>query len=119
MYFVYIVQCRDGLYYTGVTNDLEKRLNEHNSGLFDGFTSTRLPVTLVYHQSFQFVDDAIRAEKQIKGWSRDKKEALINGDFEGLKLLSKSKSGRERETLRLAQGDNMREDTGDPSTSSE
>lgn len=91
MYFVYIVQCSDGYYYTGVTNDLERRVNEHNSGVIEGYTSNRLPVRLVFNQSFQFIQDAIAAEKQIKGWSRKKKEALINGDFKRLKLLSKCK----------------------------
>jgi putative endonuclease len=104
MYFVYIVQCTDGFYYTGVTNDLERRVNEHNSGLIQGFTLKRLPVRLVYQQGFQFINDAIRAEKQIKGWSREKKEALIKGDFKNLILLSKSKTGKV--TLRQAQGDN-------------
>ncbi|MBN1130053.1 MAG: GIY-YIG nuclease family protein [Chitinispirillaceae bacterium] len=91
MYFVYIVQCNDGFYYTGVTNDLERRVNEHNSGLIEGFTSKRLPVRLMHQQGFQFIDDAIRAEKQIKGWSRKKKEALINADFALLRLLAKRK----------------------------
>jgi putative endonuclease len=91
MYFVYIVQCSDGYYYTGVTNNLERRLNEHNSGLVYGFTSKRLPVQLVYSQCFQFIEEAILSEKKLKGWSRKKKEALIKGDFENLKLLSKSK----------------------------
>jgi predicted GIY-YIG superfamily endonuclease len=90
MYFVYIVQCSDGYYYTGVTNNLERRLNEHNSGLVDGFTSKRLPVQLVYSQSFQFIEEAIISEKKLKGWSRKKKEALIKSDFEKLKQLSKS-----------------------------
>jgi predicted GIY-YIG superfamily endonuclease len=91
MYFIYIVQCSDGYYYTGVTNDLERRVLEHNRGLIEGFTSKRLPVRLVYHQAFQFIDDAIRAEKRVKGWSRKKKEALIKGDFKNLKNLSKNK----------------------------
>ena len=94
MYYVYIVQCSDGFYYTGVTNDIEKRVNEHNCGLVEGFTSKRLPVRLVYGQSFQQIEDAISAEKQLKGWSRKKKEALIKGDFEELVALSKSKAGR-------------------------
>jgi putative endonuclease len=105
MYFVYIVQCTDGFYYTGVTNDLERRVNEHNSGFIQGFTSKRLPVQLAYLQGFQFIDDAIRAEKRIKGWSRKKKEALIKGDFKNLILLSKSKT--EEATLRQAQGDRL------------
>jgi putative endonuclease len=91
-YFVYIVKCSDGSYYTGVTSNLERRLNEHNSGFIKGYTSERLPVDLVYSNRFGNVDDAIRAEKQIKGWSRAKKEALIKGDFEALVNLSKSKS---------------------------
>ena len=91
-YFVYIVKCSDESYYTGVTSNLEKRLNEHNSGFTKGYTSERLPVNLVYSNRFSDVNDAIRLEKQIKGWSRAKKKALIRGDFEGLKNLSKSKT---------------------------
>ena len=90
-YFVYIVKCSDNSYYTGVTSNLEKRINEHNSGLFEGYTSKRLPVNLVYSNRFADVNEAIRAEKQIKGWSRAKKEALMRGDFETLVKLSKSK----------------------------
>jgi len=91
-YFVYIVECSDHSYYTGVTSNLEKRLKEHNYGIFHGYTSTRLPVKLVYSNRFTDVNDAIKAEKQIKGWSRAKKEALINIDFELLKKLSRSKT---------------------------
>jgi len=90
-YFVYIVECKDGSYYTGVTSELEKRLNEHNSSFFKGYTSSRLPVKLVYSNRFTNVNDAINAEKQIKGWSRAKKEALIIGDYDLLKLLSRGK----------------------------
>ena len=86
-YFVYVLKCSDESYYTGVTSNLEKRLIEHNSGMFKGYTSTRLPVKLVYSNSFSDVNDAIRAEKQIKGWSRAKKEALIHGDFKSLVKL--------------------------------
>jgi len=89
-YYVYIVKCSDESYYTGVTSNLEKRLVEHNSGKFKGYTSRRLPVKLVCSNCFN-IDDAIRAEKQIKGWSRAKKEALIRGDFKTLVALSKSK----------------------------
>ena len=89
-YFVYIVKCSDGSYYTGVTSNLERRLNEHNSGSIKGYTSERLPVDLVYSNRFGNINDAIGAEKQIKGWSRAKKRALIKGDFEALVNLSKS-----------------------------
>jgi len=91
-YFVYIVECSDHSYYTGVTSNLEKRIYEHNYGIFQGYTSTRLPVKLVYSNRFTDANDAIKAEKQIKGWSRAKKEALINNDFELLKKLSRSKT---------------------------
>ena len=91
-YFVYILKCSDGSYYTGVTNDLNRRLFEHQNGIIKGYTSNRLPVELVYSASFNNISDAIRFEKQIKGWSRRKKEALIAGDFNLLKKLSKKKN---------------------------
>jgi putative endonuclease len=90
-YFVYILECSDKSYYTGVTNNLEKRLAEHQSGAIHGYSSTRLPVWLVYSASFNDINDAIKFEKQIKGWSRKKKEALMRGDFDALVKLSKSK----------------------------
>ncbi len=93
-YFIYIVRCSDGSYYTGVTSNLEVRISNHNSGIFKGYTSSRLPVKLVYSHQFKNVNDAIHAEKQIKGWSRAKKEALINGDFDALLMLSKSKDSK-------------------------
>ncbi len=91
-YFVYILKCSDVSYYTGVTNNLERRLEEHNSGIIKGYTSSRLPVKLVFSERFSDINDAIRLEKQLKGWSRKKKEALIEGDFYSLVELSKKKS---------------------------
>ncbi|NPV10993.1 MAG: GIY-YIG nuclease family protein [Ignavibacteria bacterium] len=90
-FFVYILKCSDGSYYIGITNDLQRRLYEHQNGLMKGYTSRKLPVELVFTASFTDVNEAIRFEKQIKGWSRKKKEALIKGDFELLKALSKKK----------------------------
>ena len=90
-YFVYIVSCSDESYYTGVTNNLERRIAEHNSGLIKGFTSKRLPVKLVFSERFSDINDAIRLEKQIKGWSRIKKKALIEGNIELLVQLSNKK----------------------------
>ncbi len=90
-YFVYIVICSDKSYYTGVTSNIERRIFEHNSGKIIGYTSKRLPVKLVYSNRFADVNEAIRAEKQIKGWSRAKKEALIQSNFDSLVELSKSK----------------------------
>jgi putative endonuclease len=87
--FLYIVRCSDGSYYSGTARDgLEKRIAEHNSGTFGGYTATRRPVTLVFSQWFDRIVDAIAAERQIKGWSRAKKEALIRGDFDQLKILA-------------------------------
>ena len=87
---LYILRCADGSYYVGTTRGtLEQRLAEHDSGYFGGYTAKRRPVTLVYHQFFDRIDDAVVAERQIKGWRRDKKEALIRGDFEALPALSR------------------------------
>jgi putative endonuclease len=91
-YFVYILKCSDESYYTGVRNNLERRINEHKSGYIKGYTSSRLPVTLVFSDKFADINEAIRFEKQIKGWSRKKKEALINSDFDLLLKLSKTKT---------------------------
>jgi len=88
--YVYIVRCADGRYYVGTTRGhLEKRIAEHNAGIFGGYTKSRRPVSLVYHQEFQRVDEAIAVERQLKGWSRAKKEALMRGDIEALKRLAK------------------------------
>ena len=88
--WLYILKSADGSYYTGTTRTtLEYRLAEHNSGHYGGYTAKRLPVTLVYSQWFERITDAIAAKRQIKGWSRAKKEALIRGDFEALKVLAK------------------------------
>ena len=87
-YLVYILKCSDGKYYTGCTSDLETRLKEHQEGMSD-FTSRRLPVELVYSQSFQYVNEAISAERRLKGWSKKKKEALIKNDFDLLHQLAK------------------------------
>ena len=92
-YYVYILQCSDGAYYTGVTNDLEGRIRQHNDGENKGcFTYARRPVVLKYAEHFHNIRAAIAYEKQLKGWSRKKKEALFINDIEGLKKLSQSYS---------------------------
>jgi putative endonuclease len=89
-YFVYILKCNDDTYYTGVTNDVERRLIEHQSGENkDAYTHSRRPVELVFSADFSNIEVAIEKEKQIKKWSKKKKEALINGEFELLPNLSK------------------------------
>ena len=92
-YFVYIVECNDKSYYTGVTNDLDRRLWEHNhdENKFS-YTHKRRPVILKYFQRFQDINQAIEFEKQVKGWSRKKKEALFRKDWEEIKRLAKSHS---------------------------
>ncbi|MBF0356244.1 MAG: GIY-YIG nuclease family protein [Alphaproteobacteria bacterium] len=83
--FVYMVQCSDGSYYVGSSRtELEARIAEHNAGTYGGYTAQRLPVKLVYSQDFERIEDCIAAERQIKGWSRAKKEALIRGDLGSL-----------------------------------
>ncbi len=92
--YVYILKCFDGSYYVGKTQTtLERRIAEHNAGTFAGYTSSRRPVSLLSHQEFQRYDDANNAERQIKGWSRAKKEALMAGDMDLLQTLSRRKSG--------------------------
>ncbi|MFP3541848.1 GIY-YIG nuclease family protein [Rhizobium sp. SIMBA_035] len=87
---VYILRCRDGAYYTGLTKqNIEARLWEHNAGVYDGYTAKRLPVELVFTETYDRIIDAIARERQIKGWSRRKKDALIALDYEGLPGLSK------------------------------
>lgn len=88
---VYILRCSDGSYYTGHTDDLEMRLIKYREGIYDGYTSRRLPVELVFHYEFPNRDEAFARERQIKGWSRRKKEALINGDWNKLVEYSKEK----------------------------
>ena len=88
---MYILKCSDGSFYTGSTRELEKRVMEHNSGLGANYTRKHRPVELVYFEEFQRVDDAFAREKQVQGWSRAKKEALIQGRFDRLTDLSREK----------------------------
>jgi putative endonuclease len=93
--YLYILRCSDGSFYTGTARTgLERRVSEHNSGHYDGYTASRRPVTLIFSQWFDRITDAIAAERQVKGWSRKKKEALIRGDFEDLRTLSRRRSRR-------------------------
>jgi len=87
---LYILQCADGSYYVGSTRtDLEIRVAEHNEGQYGGYTAKRRPVRLVYSQHFDIIADAISAERQVKGWSRAKKGALIAGDWSHIALLAR------------------------------
>jgi putative endonuclease len=98
---VYMLRCSDGSYYVGSARlGLEKRVAEHNSGAFGGYTSKRRPVELVWHQEFDRITDAIAAERRIKGWSRAKKEALIRGDFVEIQRLALGRTNPRRFTAR-------------------
>jgi putative endonuclease len=92
MFHCYILKCADGTYYVGHTDDMEKRAAQHQSGAFTGYTYKRRPVELMWNDAFQTRDDAKAAEKQIKGWSRAKKEALIRGDWDRVSELAKCRS---------------------------
>ena len=88
---VYIVECSDGSYYTGLTKqDVEARLWEHNQGVYKGYTHKRRPVKLVFCETYDRITDAIARERQIKGWNRKKKQALIAYSYEELPDLSRN-----------------------------
>ena len=96
MHSVYMLRCLDGTYYVGSTSDLERRLGEHQTGFFRDYTSTRLPIDLVWSQEFPTEPEAFATERQVKGWSRAKKEALIGGDWDKLhEIVKKERKIRE------------------------
>lgn len=88
--WMYILECSDGSYYTGSTNNLELRLAQHQNGEGANHTKKHSPVKLVYTEEFQRIDEAFYREKQVQGWSRKKKEALINSEFDKLTQLSRN-----------------------------
>ena len=97
-----ILRRGDGSYYVGVTRDaLEHRLAEHQAGVFDGYTARRRPVSLVFQRSFDRIDDAIAAERQITGWRRAKKEALISGNLGDLPALARRKASSMRSPVAI------------------
>ena len=94
--WAYLLRCADESYYAGSTSheDVEARVWEHNEGVFDGYTSRRRPVTLVWAEWFDDLRDAHASERRLKGWSRAKKEALIARDYTKLQILAKRPSRR-------------------------
>jgi putative endonuclease len=88
--WMYILECSDGSYYTGSTNDLEFRLKQHQTGKGANHTKKRLPVKLVYYEEYPRIDLAFFREKQVQGWRRKKKEALIGGQHPNLPKLAKA-----------------------------
>ena len=88
-FWVYILQCADGSYYVGHSDNLEDRLVQHQSGALGRYTKARRPVRLAYSEEFPTRDEAFAAERQVKGWSRKKKEALIRSDWNELRRLAR------------------------------
>jgi predicted GIY-YIG superfamily endonuclease len=98
-FYVHILRCIDGSYYLGHTDALESRISSHEIGTFGGYTKSRRPIRLVYSEEFASRDDAFHSKRQIKGWSRAKKEALITGEWDTLISLSKSRMSGTRKDL--------------------
>jgi putative endonuclease len=94
--WAYMLQCADKSYYVGSTSydDVAIRVGEHNDGRFEGYTHSRRPVTLVWAERFEDLRQAQECERRIKGWRREKKEALARRDFAALPLLSKRPGAR-------------------------
>jgi putative endonuclease len=86
--WVYILRCADETYYTGSTNNIILRIHQHNNAIGAIYTAKRLPLELVYLQEYSIVSEAFYREKQIQGWSRRKKEALMKSEYEALHLFS-------------------------------
>ncbi|OGW36544.1 MAG: hypothetical protein A2X58_12810 [Nitrospirae bacterium GWC2_56_14] len=100
-FWVYILKCRDGSYYTGHSDNLEMRLAQHEDRTFQNcYTATRLPVELFYSRELTTREEELAAERQIKGWSRKKKEAMMRGDWDEVSRLA-------RNALRRAQGERL------------
>jgi putative endonuclease len=104
-FWAYMLHCADRSFYVGHTDDLENRIALHRHGEIKGYTSTRLPVTLVWSSAFPTRYEALVAERQIKGWSRAKKLGLISGDWKLISALSKNASEKERASTGSARTD--------------
>ena len=105
-FWVYILRCSDGTYYTGHTDDLERRIAKHQTGELLGYTHDRRPVELVFSETFTDRIDALERERQVKDWSRKKKEALIRGDWSAVSDAARS---RPRVSTTLDPGSNRTE----------
>jgi predicted GIY-YIG superfamily endonuclease len=88
-FFVYILHCSDGSYYSGHTDNIETRISQHMQGTLEGYTSARRPLKVVFVQTCESRSEALEAERQIKNWSRRKKESLINEHWQDLAIFAK------------------------------
>lgn len=96
-FWVYMLRCADGSFYAGHTDDLERRIAQHQAGELSGYTHTRRPVALVFSQDTAMREEALSAERRIKGWSRAKKEALIAGDWRRIGQLGRGRHRHQRD----------------------
>jgi predicted GIY-YIG superfamily endonuclease len=110
-FYVYVLRCSDGSYYTGHTDDPDKRMAEHGRGEGSRYTAKRQPLQLIWIADFQTRAEAFELERRLHGWSRAKKEALMRGDFEAIPGLSLNREAREARALahRQAQGERGRD----------
>ena len=92
-FWTYMLRCSDGSYYVGHTDNIDLRIAQHDEGSLGGYTHNRRPVALVWSDRFPDRDTAFAAERQIKGWSRAKKEALIAGDWALIRMLARNRKG--------------------------
>jgi putative endonuclease len=104
-FWTYMLECADGRYYVGHTDALEQRVAQHQAGRGSDFTARRQPVMLVWSESFATREEALTAERQIKGWSRAKKEALIAGDWKRVSRLAASRVARPSTSSGRTEGD--------------
>ena len=96
-HYIYMLICADDTYYVGLTTDLERRLEEHQSGSIKGYTRSRRPVQLVWSAEVPTQNDAFLLERQIKGWSRAKKEALVRRDWDELhEIVARQRRDQDR-----------------------
>jgi len=107
---VYILKCNDDSYYVGHTDQIEQRISQHQLGSIGGYTSKRLPVKLIFMQHFDSRAEALVAERKIKDWSRKKKEALIDGNWDLLTIHGKKKFKKDISLDTKSQGDFTRDE---------
>ncbi len=114
VYYTYIIECNDGTLYVGVTNDIERRFQEHCDGIDPkSYTAKRRPLKLVHVESYQWILDAIAREKQLKSWSAEKKRALLIAQEDLLHILAQCRNAsRHDRPLHFDQGSSPVEDTG-------
>ncbi|MGQ0523844.1 MAG: GIY-YIG nuclease family protein [Betaproteobacteria bacterium] len=91
-FWVYMLRCSDGSFYTGHTDNLDLRIAQHQTGETGGYTASRRPVELVFAQECATREEALAAERQLKGWSRAKKQAMLRGDWDEVRRLGQRKS---------------------------